>query len=71
MAGEELRVEYAVGKARGPEVFPVEWGVPAGTAYSEERASWVLDHVRVSVRARPLSQLVRRRLEGMKLEEEF
>ena len=68
MAGE---VEFALNRARGDAVFPVEWGVPAGTAYSEERASWVLDHVRVSVRARPLSGLVQRRLESIKLEEEF
>ena len=71
MAGEELRVEYAVGKARGPEVFPAAWGIPPGTAYSEERGRWVLDHVRAHVRTRPLSELVQRRLESIKLEEEF
>ena len=42
-------VEIAVG-ARGAGVFPASWGHPPGTAYSEERARWVRQHIPLSPR---------------------
>lgn len=48
--------------ARTLDTFPVEWGMPPGSRFSEERARWVAARVREH---RSLS-LVRRRAAEMK-----
>jgi len=44
MADDE-GIQYATRAPRSTD-FPPEWGMPPGRPYSEERAAWVLTHVR-------------------------
>ena len=41
--------------------YPPRWGMPVGTPFSEERLSWVREHVRRETKG----QEVRKRITGM------
>jgi len=41
MAGDVERSEVS----RGMGIFPTEWGVPAGSQFSEERKQWIAARV--------------------------